>query len=151
MYVVRPLDSFLVCAVPHAMKAIWRSYEKCVVLLSVRLRIMHNNFESFVLNSSLSTASFYCSTHSINRVLFAPHFLPPVVQPAQVKAIASNHCREQATCSCQSNCAFSNRYIVTVPSRANTHGDGGWFPCGLHHLYHPLSFLSIFKVLRGDG
>ena len=55
------------------------------------------------------------------------------------------------TFPCQSNCAFSWRYIVGIPRRSNTHCDGSWFPCGLHHFHYPLSFFYKLKILSEEG
>ena len=55
------------------------------------------------------------------------------------------------TFPCQSHCAFSWRYIVGIPRRSNTHCDGSWFPCGLHHFHYPLSFFYKLKILSGEG
>ena len=55
------------------------------------------------------------------------------------------------TFPCQSHCAFSWRYTVGIPRRSNTHCDGSWFPCGLHHFHYPLSFFYKLKILSGEG
>ena len=51
----------------------------------------------------------------------------------------------------QSHRAFSWRYTVGIPRRSNTHCDGSWFPCGLHHFHYPLSFFYKLKILSGEG
>ena len=55
------------------------------------------------------------------------------------------------TFPCQSHRAFSWRYTVGISRRSNTHCDGSWFPCGLHHFHYPLSFFYKLKILSGEG
>ena len=87
------------------------------------------------------------SVYFILRYLMAANGVASKRESIRIMKLQTIH----ITFPCQSHCAFSWRYTVGIPRRSNTHCDGSWFPCGLHHFHYPLSFFYKLKILSGEG